>query len=224
MWDTSQSGKLVACVNTGLCIPPSISTPLSPPSSPQTPPGEAPVERDQRELWHAGVLPALAGPAGGEQVPDGPEEPVRPGHRGPLPPALRHQGLLHRPVRAHHPAQAHLQRGGEPRGRLLNTEPNLIQTAPQPLRPNTENRHTEPSTCTPTEKQHLNTGPCFGLFSFLPTWQRAASKGYEKCCCKVPPQCIFYRYLRASMEGLAYVAAAESFFPLFISVTLNHKA
>lgn len=43
---------------------------------------EAPAERYQRELRHVGVLPALAGPSGREQVPDGPEEPVRPGHRG----------------------------------------------------------------------------------------------------------------------------------------------
>lgn len=51
---------------------------------------EALAERDQRELRHVGVLPALAGPPRREQVPDGPEEPVRPRHRGPLPPALRH--------------------------------------------------------------------------------------------------------------------------------------
>lgn len=46
-----------------------------------------------------------------------------PGHSGPLPPTLRHQGLLHRSVRAHHPAQAHVQGGGQPWRRLLTSQP-----------------------------------------------------------------------------------------------------
>lgn len=41
----------------------------------------------------------VPGPPWRGEVPDGPEEPVRRGHRGPLPAALRRQGLLHRAVR-----------------------------------------------------------------------------------------------------------------------------
>lgn len=100
---------------------------------PQAAQSQAPAERRQRELRNVGLLPPLAGPPGREQVPDGVEEPVRPGHRGPLPAALRQQGLLHSSVWTHHPAQAHLQGGGEPRRRLLTPHP-LAPPRPCPQR------------------------------------------------------------------------------------------
>lgn len=66
----------------------------------------------------------MAGSPGGEQIPDGAEEPVRPGHRGSVPAPVRHQGLLHGAVRAHHPAAPHLQ-GGRQQGRRLLTQSHL---------------------------------------------------------------------------------------------------
>nr|XP_054486937.1 methionine aminopeptidase 2 isoform X3 [Agelaius phoeniceus] len=82
------------------------------------------AKRYQRKLWYSCLLPAVAGSPGGEQIPDGSEEPVRPGHRGSLPAPVRHQGLLHGAVRAHHPAAPHLQ-GGCQQGRRLLTQSHL---------------------------------------------------------------------------------------------------
>lgn len=72
------------------------------------------------------LLPSAAGGwiAWGEQIPDGAEEPVRPGHRGSVPAPVRHQGLVHGAVRAHHSAAPHLQ-GGRQQGRRLLTQSHL---------------------------------------------------------------------------------------------------
>lgn len=80
---------------------------------------EIAAKHHQQELQHSGVLQAVAGPGRRNQVPDGAEGPVRQGHRRPVSTTLRHQGLLHCPVRTHtHPA-SHLQGGRLSRGRLL---------------------------------------------------------------------------------------------------------
>lgn len=77
------------------------------------------AKRCERELRHPSVLSPLARPFGWKQVPDGPEEPVWPGHHWPLPPSLWRQGLVHGSVRTHHPAQTYVQGSREPRRRLL---------------------------------------------------------------------------------------------------------
>lgn len=80
---------------------------------------ESPVERDQQELRHPGFLQEVVGPGRRHQVPDGAEGSVRQGNRGRLSAVMRHQGVLHCPVRAHHRAASHLQGGRLQRGGLL---------------------------------------------------------------------------------------------------------
>ena len=53
------------------------------------------------------------------QVPDVTEELVRQRCGGSLPTSLRHQGIVHCSVRAHHHTAAHLQGGGVQGARLL---------------------------------------------------------------------------------------------------------
>mmetsp|Transcript_21513 Transcript_21513/g.36890 ORF Transcript_21513/g.36890 Transcript_21513/m.36890 type:complete len:323 (+) Transcript_21513:558-1526(+) len=81
--------------------------------------GEAAAEHHQQELRHPRLLSSLPGQAWGDQVPDGAEEPRGHRHRPAVPAAVRHQGQLRRPTRAHHLSPPHLQGGRLPRRRLL---------------------------------------------------------------------------------------------------------
>lgn len=69
------------------------------------------VKLDQQELQYTSLLQALAGTRGRFSLRHGAQGLVRQRRGRRLPAAVRHQGQLHRAVRAHHPTETHLQGG-----------------------------------------------------------------------------------------------------------------
>jgi hypothetical protein len=76
-------------------------------------------QHHQQELRHFGFLQALAGSRRRHQVPNGPEGSVRQRRGRRLSSLVRHQRMLHGPIRTHHHATSDLQRSGFARRRLL---------------------------------------------------------------------------------------------------------